>query len=65
MCGGGSKVEAVNPEAERRKAEAEAAAKANEKLLDNSRRRRAQKGVLASGNETGGSVLSTGGGQAA
>lgn len=61
MCGGGNKVEAANPEADRRKAEAEAAAKANEQILAGSRRRRAQKGVLASGVETGGSVLSSGG----
>lgn len=50
----------VDPEAERRKAEAEAAAKANEQLLADARRKRKQKGLLATGDETGGSVLASG-----
>lgn len=62
MCGGGgSKVEQANPEAERRKAEADAASKANAELVADSRRRRQQKGVLSTGTDTGGSVLVTGG----
>ena len=65
MCGGGKKstpVATVDPEAERRKAEAEAAAKANEEAVVTARRKRQQKGVLASAGEaTGGSVLSSGG----
>lgn len=61
MCGGGSpKTPTVDPEAERRKAEGEAAGKANEKLLFDARRRRQQKGLLATG-DTGGSVLSQAG----
>lgn len=50
----------VDPEAERRKTEAEAAAKANEQLLADARRKRKQKGLLATGDETGGSVLQSG-----
>lgn len=50
----------VDPEAERRKAEAEAAAKANAQLLTDARRKRQQKGLLATGDETGGSVLASG-----
>ncbi len=67
MCfGGGQKVQAVDPEAERRRAEAEAAAKANEQLLNDARRKRQQKGVMATGDETGaGSVLASGKGAAA
>lgn len=64
LFGGGEKapkVPTVDPEAERRKAEAEAAAKANEQLLTDARRKRQQKGLLASDGETGGSVLASGG----
>lgn len=66
MCGGGAKkatpAPTVDPEAERRKAEAEAAAKANEEAVVAARRKRKQQGVLASvGEATGGSVLSSGG----
>lgn len=60
MCGGGGGVKAVDPEKERRKAEAEAAMKANEQLVADSRRKRQQKGVLASG-DTGAGVLASGG----
>lgn len=61
MCGGGSpSVKRVDAEAERRKAEAEATAKANEQLLTDARRKRQQKGVLATGAEVGGGVLSSG-----
>lgn len=49
----------VDPEAERRKAEAEATAKANEQLLADSRRKRQQKGLLSTADETG-SVLASG-----
>lgn len=59
MCGGGG-VKAVDPEKERRKAEAEAAAKANEQMVADARRKRQQKGVLASG-DTGSGVLASGG----
>lgn len=51
----------VDPEAERRKAEAEATAKANEQLLADARRKRSQKGLLATDGQTGGSVLASGG----
>ncbi len=77
ILGGGQQkaptVPTVDPEAERRKAEAEAAAKANEQLIADARRKRQQKGllagdeagtggsVLASGGKTGGSVLASGG----
>ena len=60
MCGGGGGVKAVDPEKERRKAEAEAAAKANEQMVADARRKRQQKGVLASG-DTGAGVLASGG----
>jgi hypothetical protein len=66
VFGGGSSQPAptqptVDPEAERRKVEAESAAKANEQLLADARRKRQQKGLLASGEEVGaGSVLSSG-----
>lgn len=66
MCfGGAPKVEKADPEGERLRAEAEAAAKANEQLLADARRRRQQKGVMATDSETGaGSVLASGGGSA-
>lgn len=51
----------VDPEAERRKAEADAASKTNDQLLADARRKRAQKGLLAGGEDTGASVLATGG----
>ena len=56
------KTPTVDPEAERRKAEAEAAAKANEQLLADARRKRQQQGMLASSDEavTGSSVLASG-----
>jgi hypothetical protein len=63
MCFGGDPAPTtptVDPEAERRKAEAEATAKANEQLLADARRKRQQKGLLATGDETGGSVLASG-----
>lgn len=63
IFGGGQKapsVPTVDPEAERRKSEAEAAAKANEELLASARRKREQRGLLASGTGTGGSVLASG-----
>ena len=53
-------VPTVDPEAERRKAEAEAAAKANEQLLADARRKRQQKGLLSTGDDVGGSVLASG-----
>lgn len=59
MCGGGPKTPTVDPEAERRKAEAEAAMKANEQLLTDARRRRAQGGLLATSTDTGGRVLAS------
>ena len=62
MCFGGSstpKTATVDPEAERRKAEQEAAAKANEQILADSRRKRQQKGLLSTEDSTG-SVLATG-----
>jgi hypothetical protein len=52
----------VDPAAERLKSEAEAATKANEQLLSDARRKRQQKGVLATGADTtGSSVLATAG----
>lgn len=60
MCGGGGRPKAVatvDPEAERRAAEAEAARKANEQAVLDARRKRQQKGFLATESETGGSVL--------
>lgn len=62
MCGGGksSPAPTVDPEAERRKAEAEAAAKANEQLLADSRRKRQQKGLVATDVATGANALATG-----
>jgi hypothetical protein len=63
MCGGGPKVQRVDAEAERRKAEAEATARANEQLLSDARRKRQQKGVLATGANVGGGVLASGAGQ--
>lgn len=65
LLGGGNQEPAptqpnVNPEAERRKAEAESTAKANEQLLLDARRKRSQKGVLATDGETGGGVLASG-----
>ena len=65
MCGGSKPPPTqptVDPEAERRKAEGDAAAKANQKLLADARRRRQQKGLLATG-DTGGSVLASAGTQ--
>jgi hypothetical protein len=53
----------VDAEAERRKAEAEATARANEQLLSDARRKRQQKGVLATGADVGGGVLASGAGQ--
>jgi len=50
----------VDPEAERRKAEAEATAKANQQLLDDARRKRQQKGLLTTDEGTGASVLASG-----
>lgn len=50
----------VDPAAERRKAEAEATAKANEQLLADARRKRSQKGVLSTDAEQGVSVLASG-----
>lgn len=47
----------VDPEAERRAAEAEAAKLANQKTVDDARRKRTQAGVVATGDEYGGSVL--------
>ena len=79
MCGGGGggskPAPTVDPEAERRAAEAEAARKANEQAVLDARRKRQQKGFLATSEEgstvlsqastakptTGGSVLSAGG----
>jgi hypothetical protein len=62
MCGGGGKSAApaptVDPEAERRAAEAEAAKKANEQAVLDARRKRQQKGFLATDSESGDSVLS-------
>ena len=60
MCGGGGGPKPVDPEKERRKAEAEAAMRANEQNVADSRRKRQQKGVLASG-EAGAGVLASGG----
>lgn len=62
IFGGGSSTPSqptVDPEAERRKAEAEATAKANEQLLADARRKRSQKGLLATDGQTGGSVLAS------
>lgn len=63
MCfGGGSSAPTqptVDPEAERRKAEAEAATKANEQLLADARRKRQQKGLLAT-DDSASNVLSSG-----
>lgn len=53
------KVATVDPEAERRAAEAAAAEKANEQLLADSRRKRQQKGLLST-EDTQSSVLSSG-----
>lgn len=50
----------VDPAAERRKAEAEATVKANEQLLADARRKRSQKGVLATEADQGVSVLASG-----
>lgn len=64
MCFGGGKsaptTPTVDPEAERRKAEADAAAKANEQILADSRRKRQQKGLLST-EDGSGSVLASGG----
>jgi hypothetical protein len=49
-----------DPTAERRAAEAQATATANERLLVDARRKRRQKGLLAVGDEGGGSALATG-----
>lgn len=49
----------VDPAAERRKAEAEATAKANEQLRADARRKRAQKGVLSTEADQGVSVLAS------
>lgn len=70
MCFFGSKAApttpTVDPEAERRKAEADAATKANEQALADARRKRQQKGVLATEGETSaGSVLASGAAPAA
>lgn len=68
MCFGGKKdaptTPTVDPEAERQKAEAEAAAKANEQILTDSRRKRQQKGLLST-EDAGGSVLASGATKAA
>ena len=62
MCfgGGAPSTPTVDPEAERRKAEAESTAKANEQMLVDARRKRQQQGLLATGDETGASVLASG-----
>jgi hypothetical protein len=49
-----------DPTAERRAAEAQATAAANERLLVDARSKRKQKGLLAVGDEGGGSALATG-----
>lgn len=49
----------VDPEAERRKAQQEADAKTNEQLVADSRRKRQQAGVVATGGDYGGSVLAS------
>lgn len=54
------KTATVDPAAERRAAEAEAAAKANEQLLSDARRKRQQKGILAT-ESTSDSVLASAG----
>ncbi len=63
LLGGGNRGPSgptVDPEAERRKAEAEATAKANDQLMVDARRKRSQKGLLATDGQTGGSVLASG-----
>jgi hypothetical protein len=50
----------VDPAAERRKAEAEAAAKANEQLLADARRKRSHRGLLSTEADQGVSVLASG-----
>jgi len=50
----------VDPAAERRAAEADAAAKANEALISDARRKRAQKGLLAADGD-GTTVLQSAG----
>lgn len=74
MCfggGGGPSAPTVDPEADRLKAQADATVTTNQGLLASARRRRAQKGrlatadtdtVLSRGNAVSGSVLGSGGG---
>lgn len=54
-------VAAVDPAAERLKAEADASAKVNAQLLEDARRKRKQKGLLASVDSSGDTVLASGG----
>lgn len=64
MCFGGDPTPTqptVDPAAERAAADAAAAAKANQQLLTDARRKRAQKGLLASDSlDSNGNVLSAG-----
>lgn len=59
MCGGGGAPSApsVDPAGERRKAEADATIKANEEILTAARRKRRQKGLLATALEGFGDVI--------
>lgn len=61
MCGRSApKTATVDPEAERRQAEAEATAKANESILAGARRKRGQQGLLsADAAEESSSVLAS------
>lgn len=65
VCGGGKapSTPTVDPAAERQKAADEAAKKANEALIAESRRRRGQKGLLAS-EQGAGTVLGKASGSA-
>lgn len=50
----------VDPSIERRKAEAEATARVNARLVDDARRKRSQRGLLASPDDSGTTILASG-----